>query len=286
MKPINKYISEGGFFKNVGGDLKKELQERLITWISSHCVNTTHKYLEKLLKLEDDGCIHFAISLYMILEITITDQDDIPGSLRFADDVNVSLKFDGVSFNKMSEWTHIFPSVITRISINNMNIKNWSWLDSINNIFTLSISDSSLPSNGFVGFHPAITSELRMANCDIDNLNKFPKMDKSASSYIYKCNNLKDISGIADRNKSFENIAIEQCWNITSIGDLSKLTLNECLFDNALLIKMAMDGKGKLFKKVKEAFGVKGVDRAGMTIKEVKIFLMYLYPRANIVMYL
>lgn len=284
MKPLNNYISEG-FFNNIGAgeNAKNELFNEIIEWIRYHDVTSNNplKY-KNILMLGGDGRIHYS-SVKMMITLYLTDQDTVPDNLYFGDDIILKIEFAGVSFNKLSDWAKVLPKRVLQMEIYNMQVKNWKWISSVDNIDTFIVGNSTLPSNGFTGFNPSIKEELMIQECDIENLSGFPKIHKHASVYITDCIHLEDISGIAERNAEFKSFEIRNCKRVKKIGDLSKIVLNACLSVDMSVVNCAMNGKGKLFKKVASCIriGYDGESVSKTKEKEAENFIrsLYSYPK-------
>lgn len=288
MKPLNNYISEG-FFNNVGAgeNAKKELLDRIIDWICDHDVasKSIRGTYESILRLGDDGRVHYSAPASIMITLYLTDQDNVPDNIYFGNDIILAIKFAGVSFNKLSDWAKILPKNIWQMEIHKMQVKNWEWLSSVNSIDTFYVENSSLPSNGFTGFNPSIKMELIIDECNIENLNGFPEIYKRASVRIRSCVHLENISGIAEKNTEFESFEIRDCRRVKKIGDLSKIVLHNYFTTDISVVKCAMKGKGKLFKDIKCTIGINGIGGSGLKPQEVKNFIKPLYPRVYIGLY-
>ena len=291
MKSLNNYIS-GGFFNNIGAGekAKEELLDEIIDWICKHD-NITGNPLggtyKRLLTIGDDGKIHYSdcsASSCIIISICISDKDTIPDNIYFGNDICLEVKFDGVGFDELSEWGKILPRHILKMEIYNMYVQNWKWISTVKNIDMFIVVNSTLPSNGFTGFNATINHGIRIQECNIKNLKEFPEIRKDAGVCIIDCVYLEDISGLAEKNKKFAYFAMTKCRKVKKIGDLSDIALDNYLYIDASAVKLAMKGKGKLFKSVRKSVSVHDILGSGIKPKEVESFFNSLYPQARVIL--
>ena len=165
-----------------------------------------------------------------------------------------------------------------------MYVKNWDWMSAVKNIEVFVVVNSTLPSNGFTGFNATIGHGIRIQKCNIKNLKEFPEIRKDAGVCIIDCVYLEDISGLAEKNKKFAYFAMTKCRKVKNIGDLSDITLDNYLYIGASAVKLAIKGKGKLFKSVRNSVSVHDILGSGIKPKEVESFFNSLYPRARVIL--
>ena len=129
-----------------------------------------------------------------------------------------------------------------------MSIRDWEWLNGVEYIGDLNMHNSAIHC-GFDGFHPEINNKIEMMRCDIPNLKGFPTFGNFSYINIFECFNLKDISGLGDNNSKFMTVSIRQCNDISEIGDLSGIIIDN-LYVNSSFIELAMTSNCKLFKEI------------------------------------
>ena len=75
-----------------------------------------------------------------------------------------------------------------------------------------------------------------------------------------------------------------KCRKVKNIGDLSDIALDNYLYIGASAVKLAIKGKGKLFKNVRNSVSVHDILGSGIKLKEVESFFNSLYPQARVIL--
>lgn len=237
-----------GFFKNIGSNVREGMLSELVDWL---CVHNMVTYKDKLMNnliLKDDLTLNYSHDKVVKITLRIDDKDEMPFPFKFGDDIDLAVTFDGVGFDKMKMWGKILPAKVVNISMCNMDIPDWGWMDGVEYLGSLHVNDSKIY-DGFTGFLSKVNNMIEIFKCDIQNVNGFPHIGNSLYFNIADCPNLKDVSGLSDNNSKIGTVFIRKCNNISEIGDLSGIIIDNLYVDSSF-IELAMNGCGKMFKEV------------------------------------
>ena len=246
----------GGFFKNIGSNVREEMLNELVDWIWIHDRGANRDDLMNNLVIKDDLTVNYSSDIAVKITLLINDNDkyELPFPFKFGDDIDFAIIFAGTEFNMMNQWGKILPKRIVNMSMVSMSIRDWGWLNGVEYIEDLNMHNSAIHC-GFDGFHPGINNKIEMMRCDIPNLKGLPTFGNFSYINIFECFNLKDISGLGDNNSKFRTVSIRRCNDISDIGDLSGIIIDN-LYVNSSFIELAMTSNCKLFKEIRKKVNV------------------------------
>lgn len=293
MNQSSNFIGLGNFFNNIGSNVQEGMLDEIAEWMISvgveyhdnelNCnVFDTIELVKSVLVIGDDKKLHYKTTQGCSwLKICINNETpQVPSSLVIGKDIYTELVFDGVSQERMDEWKDRFVR-ISRLALDGCKINNWDWINDVqDSIGDLYINNTSIP-NGFNGFTPKVTFAVEIRMCDIKNLDNFPLVGSAAEVSIISCNELFDISGLADKNKCFDLLRIAECSNITRTKNMQRLYIRNLYICDILLKKMIQAGElfGLVYKYISiAASGEYDYDEFNNIIKEVS----NTYPSAQV----
>ena len=256
MEQCTRFFTSGGFFNNIGSNVREGMLDEIAEWmIATKCEYydsgfncngfNTIEGVKSVLVVGDDKKLHYKYSsYYSYLKIYINKKTpSIPSSLVIGKDICVELIFNKVSQKRMDEWKNRLSDVyIARLSLNNCKINNWDWINDIRaSIGELTIVSTSMP-NGFNGFKPKVNYFVRVRKCDIENLDNFPEMNSDTEVDIMSCHRLLDISGLADRNRYFKALNIEDCSNVSCTKNLNLIHIKTLYIHDVVIKRIIQNG--------------------------------------------
>lgn len=257
MEQCTRFFTSGGFFNNMGSNVQDGMLDEIAEWmIATKCeyydagfnriIFNTIDEVKKILVIGDDKKLHYnPSSYYSYLKFHITGTEktpDFPSSLVIGKNICVALTFDEVLQDKLDEWKGRLSDVyISRLVLNKCTIDNWDWINDVAGIGELNLDHTSIP-NGFKGFKRKVDYFIRVQECDIKNLDNFPSMNSNTDVDIISCPKLSDISGLADRNKYFNLLNIDNCANITCTKNLSKLYIKKLYIRDNIMRRIFQNG--------------------------------------------
>ena len=248
MEQRTRFFTSGGFFNNIGSNVREGMLDEIAEWmIATKCEYydsgfncngfNTIEGVKSVLAVGDDKKLHYKYSsYYSYLKIYINKKTPgFPSSLVIGKNICVELTFDEVFQDKLDEWKGRLSDVyISRLVLSECTIDNWDWINDVAGIGELTLDHTSMP-NGFNGFKPKVNYFVRVRKCDIENLDNFPSMTSNTDVDIISCPKLSDISGLADRNKYFNLLNIDNCANITCTKNLSELYIKKLYIQDNIM---------------------------------------------------
>ena len=257
MEQGTRFFTSGGFFNNIGSNVREGMLDEIAEWMIAtkcecydaefnHLTFNTIDEVKKILVIGDDKKLHYKLSsYYSYLKFHITGTEKTPGfpsSLVIGKNICVELTFDEVLQDKLDEWKGRLSDVyISRLVLNKCTIDNWDWINDVASIRELALDHTSIP-NGFEGFKRKVNYFIRIRECDIKNLDNFPSMTSDTDVNIVSCPKLSDISGLADRNKYFNLLNIDNCANITCTKNLSELYIKKLYIQDNIMWRIFQNG--------------------------------------------